>query len=38
MQDILNINKSEYTSIFGNRGIWVKNHPSLGALLRKLSI
>ena len=36
MQDILNINKSEYTSIFANRDIWVKNHPSLGALLRKI--
>ena len=36
MQDILNINKSECTSIFANRDIWVKNHPSLGALLRKI--
>ena len=36
MQDILNINKSEYTSILANRDIRVKNHPSLGALLRKI--
>ena len=36
MQDIWNINKSEYTSLLANRGIPVKNNPSLGALLRKI--
>ena len=36
MQDIWNINKSEYTSLLANRGIPVKNNPYLGALLRKI--
>ena len=36
MQDIWNINKSEYTSLLANRSIPVKNNPSLGALLRKI--
>ena len=36
MQDIWNINQSEYTSLLANRGIPVKNNPSLGALLRKI--
>ena len=37
MQDILDIKKSEYIDILANRGIWVKNNPSLGALQRKVS-
>ena len=36
MQDIWNINQSEYTSLLANRGIPVKNNPYLGALLRKI--
>ena len=36
MQDILDIKKSEYIDILANRGIQVKNNPSLGALQRKV--
>ena len=37
MHDILDIKKRQYIAILANRGIGIKNNPSLGALQRKVS-
>ena len=37
MHDILDIKKRQYIDILANRGIGIKNNPSLGALQTKVS-